>query len=269
MKKVIVTPGFRKRYLEILHNQLQYVKNEFDEWVIWVNTTAKEDIDYMVYLKNNFNYIKLQYAEIPINGTASLPHYWRKCVDLDSIYLRLDEDIVYVHPNSLTKLYNKRLENEQPFLMYGNIVNNAIHDFLYQKHGIIKPEPVFSYNYADSTGIHSSDFIKYLHELFLESYRNGTLDKFLIPDWELSHFERCSINVFSCTGKDFSTFGGNVAGGEEAWLSCVKPQSVNRPNMIYGDTLFVHFAFYTQRVFLETSTNLLQQYKELSEKLIK
>lgn len=269
MKKVIVTPGFRKRYLEILHNHLQYVKNEFDEWIIWVNTNAKEDVEYMKFLENNFKYIKLQHSEIPINGTASLPDYWRKCIDIDAVYIRLDEDIVYVHPNSLTKLYNFRLENNTPFLIYGNIVNNAIINFIYQKNSIINKTPLLTYNYADTFGIHDSEFVKKLHELFLDSYYTNTLDKFKIENWELSNFERCSINAFACTGKEFRMFGGVVAGSEEAWLSCVKPKVINRPNLIYGDTLFVHFAFYTQRVFLETKTNLLQQYKELSEKLIK
>lgn len=269
MKKIIVTPSFRKRYLEILHNHLYYLKNEFDEWIIWVNTNNNEDVNYMKFLEKNFKYIKLQYAEIPINGFHSLWHYWKKCIDSDAIYVRLDEDIVYIEPNSITKLCEYRIENEQPFLLYGNIINNALIGFIHQKNGIINSKFNLTYNCLCPIGWQSTEYVKYIHELFLESYNNKTLDKFKIPDWELSNYERCSINAFACLGKEFEKFGGNVGIGEEVWLSCVRPKEINKPNLIYGDAIFVHFAFHIQRPYLENNTNLLQQYKELSENLIK
>jgi hypothetical protein len=276
MKKNIVTPGFRKKYLEILHNNLIKVKNEFDEWIIWANTDNKVDMEYMKFLEKKFNYIKLQHSEIKIGSIPfglSLSHYWKKCVDIDTVYIRLDEDIVYIHPGSITNLYNSRIKNKTPFLVFGNIINNGIINFLYQKYNIIKNEPTVTYNCLDKISTHDFKFVEYLHSEFFKNYNNNNLDKFIIPDWQLSNFDRFSIGVFAAFGEELNKFGGVVDDsddiGEEYWLSNTKPKQLNQPNIICGDTLFVHFAFHTQRNKLESNTNLLQQYKELSEKLIK
>ena len=85
-------------------------------------------------------------------------------------------------------------------------------------------------------------------------------------NWILNVYERCSINVISWTGADFKKFDGVVDSDEENFLSTEKPKVLKRPNMIIGDTLFVHYSFYTQREFLD-STDILLRYKELSESI--
>lgn len=38
MKRIIVTPAGRKRYMEILSSHLDKQRSDFDEWHIWQNT---------------------------------------------------------------------------------------------------------------------------------------------------------------------------------------------------------------------------------------
>ena len=46
MKRVIVTPAGRRRYLEVLSAHLAAQRSSFDEWHLWLNTTNQEDVDY-------------------------------------------------------------------------------------------------------------------------------------------------------------------------------------------------------------------------------
>lgn len=44
MKRIVIIPAGRKRYLEILLNYLKFYKDEYDRLDIWLNTNNKEDI---------------------------------------------------------------------------------------------------------------------------------------------------------------------------------------------------------------------------------
>lgn len=266
MKKIIVTPAGRKRYLEILHLNLHKCKDEFDKWVIWVNTTNHEDIEFIETLNKNYDYIELQYSEIPIdpNGshTATICGFFKKCVDEDSVYLRLDDDVVYIHKNSIKDLFEFRIFNEHYFLVFGNILNNAIITNLYQKKGIITHLPSVNYDCLDENGWKNPNFSLALHNYFFLKKSENKIEDFFIHNHELSDFERCSINCISWLGKKFKEFNGEVGVSEETWLSSDKPKELNLPNIIFGKSLFNHYAFAPQRTFLDT-TNVLETYKNI------
>jgi hypothetical protein len=46
MKRVIVTPAGRRRYMSLLAGHLLKQRSSYDEWHIWLNTTDKEDIEF-------------------------------------------------------------------------------------------------------------------------------------------------------------------------------------------------------------------------------
>jgi hypothetical protein len=58
-------------------------------------------------------------------------------------------------------------------------------------------------------------------------------------------------------------FNGIVGLHEEIWLSTDKPKELSAPNIIFGNSLFVHYAFAPQRQFLE-STDILEKYKNIT-----
>ncbi len=266
MKKIIVTPAGRKRYLEILHKNINKCRDEFDEWRIWVNTDNKDDIDYIETLSKNNDYIKLDYLDIPIdpNGshTATICKFFKKCTDVDSAYLRIDDDVVYIESGSIRDIFNFRIDHPEYFLVFGNILNNAIVTNLYQEKGIIKNFPHVSYNCEDPNGWESGEFAIDLHNFFLDKYNKKEIKDLFMENWVLSNFERCSINSISWLGKTFSSFGGIVGDAEEIWLSSDQPKNLNMPNVIFGKSLFVHYAFSPQRQRLET-TNILERYSKI------
>jgi hypothetical protein len=264
MKRIIVTPAGRKEYLELLYKNLDKNKDEFDEWSIWVNTDNQNDIDYIEFLVKNNDYITSRYLSIPIdpNGshTATICKFFEYCTDENSVYLRLDDDIVYIEKESIRKLFDFRLANENYFLVYGNILNNAIITHLYQQKGVCTNLPTVSYNCEDEYGWRNGHFAHSLHNVFFEKLSNGTLGDFKIDNWELKNFERCSINAISWLGSSFKKFNGEVGQSEETWLSTDKPRELNKTNIIFGDGLFVHYAFHPQRQFLQLTDTLTKYF---------
>jgi hypothetical protein len=263
MRKIIVTPAGRKRYLEVLLSHLKKVRNEFDEWILWVNTTNEDDISYIEQIECENDFIKIQRSKINPNGNSTICHFFKECIDENSVYIRLDDDIVYVEPNSISKIFEFRINNPQYFLVYGNIINNAITSHLYQKKGILNNDLVFGYNCLDKNGWDNPAAAELIHNKFFELYEENKTDEFLIDNHVFNNYERCSINVISWLGKEFKKFNGDVDKEEEQWLSSDKPREIQIPNIIFGDSLFVHYSFFTQRSYLD-NTNILERYKKLS-----
>jgi len=263
MKRILVTPAGRKKYLEILFNHLKNLKNEFDEWTLWVNTENTDDIQYMEKLESENEFIKLQRTKIGVKGNETIFHFFKECVDENSVYIRLDDDIVYVKPNSLNNLFDFRINNPNYFLVYGNIVNNAILSHLHQKRGTLTNEVKFGYHCADHNGWNNPIAAESIHRKFFELNKNNHLTDFSINNCILKDYERCSINVISWIGSEFKKFDGNVGIDEENWLSCDKPSELQMPNIIFGECLFVHYAFFTQRKHID-NTDILESYKHIS-----
>jgi len=52
---------------------------------------------------------------------------------------------------------------------------------------------------------------------------------------------------------------GIIPGDDEEFLSCLYPVKIGRSNCVNGDTIVSHFAFYTQREYLDKK-NILDRY---------
>lgn len=267
MKKILTTPAGRKRYLELLYNHLKNQKDEFDIWILWMNTNNQEDLEYMKKLSDENEWIKLQPSKMDNFTSLNIFHFFHEAIDEDTVYIRLDDDIVYIHPNSLTKLFNFRISNPEYFLVYGNILNNGITSHIHQRRCILPIYPKLGYHCTDENGWNNPNVTETIHNEFFNAYNNNNINKFYIDNWVLNYYERCSINVISWLGKTFKEFDGQVGTDEEQWLSVDKPSQIKKPNIIFGDGLFVHYAFYTQRGYID-STDILNKYKKISENYV-
>jgi hypothetical protein len=105
------------------------------------------------------------------------------------------------------------------------------------------------------------------HEL-LSKIINGQVDDLFIKDRIFNQYERVSINCICWRGCDFASFEGRVGPDEEAWLASDKPKEMQRPNALCGNAVVAHFAFCTQRHYLENETNDLMSYKYIAPKLV-
>lgn len=265
-KIVIVTPAGRKRYLEFLIPQILKLRPIVDEYVLFVNTREQEDIQYMISQEAQYrDFIKLRYLDGPKPHLgAAIAWFLKECIDEKTIYLRLDDDIIYMdHIEYFKEFLDFRIEHPEYFLVYLNVLNNGFISYIHQRLGNIgTKEGIVKSDASDKVGWDSPTFAKYLHEDILT---NG-IEKFRFnKPWILYENELVSVNAICWFGSEYAKFNGLVDPNEELWQSVTKPQQLKRYNCIYGNCICIHFAFWTQRKLLDT-TDILEQYRNILPK---
>jgi hypothetical protein len=292
MKKIIVTAAGRRQYLSILTKYLVYYHNlgEFDEWHLWHNTEVKSDVDYIYELEKTYGFIKVIpfpdretiqrtcFCDGPIyeaNGLLCYAHtikyfYTVDGVDENTIYLKLDDDIVFIKKESIKKMFEYRLENLDNFLICGNIVNNGVMDHIHQQMGVL-PKILGEVNLDafDKLGVWTPQFAEFVHNNFFEKYNKYLLDEYNFDTFLLKDYTHFGIQAVSWFGKDFKSFGGMIPKDihDEQYLSTIRPKEENRPLIILGNNLFCHYAMWPQRNYLNI-TNVLFNYEEISNQYL-
>jgi len=261
----IVTPAGRKRYLEILYEHLKIQKEDFDTWQLWCNTTNIEDIEYMKLLEKENSWIKVIESKVTIDGNNSIPHFFEYTKNEDTVYIRLDDDIVYLSPKFIKKLKTLRLENPEPLFIYPNIINNAIISHIHYRNEIINYPFFPGYACMDTIGWKDPVFCEKIHETFLNSLNNNKLDIWTksFNKWTLNHYERVSINCICWFGSVMKNNIKQIIPDEEDYISCQLPKMFNKYNVIFSEPICSHYAFFTQREYIDTRTKILDKYKKL------
>jgi hypothetical protein len=224
-----------------------------DEYRLWANTTDVEDLKYLDDVATN------QYPGFVVVETQSNSSIYPSCVEKDTVYVRFDDDVVLIDsPSAFVDLVRFRIANPQYFLVYGNIMNNAIVSHIHQSLGNLNLDAgVAEYDCADEMGWKNPRFAANVHLQVLD----GPLSRFHIDTWNLPDHERVSINCISWLGSDFAEFGGVVGSDEEQWLSVDRPKESQTTNCIFGGFVCVHYASDTQRDYLD-KTDILKLYRE-------
>lgn len=269
MRVVVVTPAGRARYLALLAKHLAAQKVDFDEWHLWLNANDPEDLRYCHRLAEEHEWIKAVPCPVPVPSYScmTIHHFFPACADPDTLYLRLDDDIVYLEPGFVAKMVQARLAHPDHFLVYANVINNAVITHLHQRNKRFAYPRSVGYACMDEVGWNDPRCAEALHRAFLKSVHEGRLDDWhaSFGAWDCIHHERVSINAICWLGRQFAEFEGRVGAEEEQWLSVDKPSATGRTNLIYGGAICVHFAFYTQRAHLD-DTDLLAAYEALADK---
>ena len=257
--------------MKILVPYILLARDVVDQYQLWLNTTDEEDIAYLRNLAAAYpDFIVLVEPDPNIEFNPqmmgySIYQFFKNCITPGTVYIRLDDDIVFAEEGAIRRLAQFRIDKPQYFLVYGNIVNNAITTHIHQRMGLIdQANGTAGYHCTDEVGWRDSAFAEYTHRWFFHHYQEGQVGKYKFPRWELNVFERMSINVISWLGEEFAAFNGEVGVDEEWWLSQVKPQEMNKASCICGDAVFSHYAFFCQREHLE-STNVLDVYRQICE----
>lgn len=271
MRRVVVTPAGRERYLSLLcaHVESAHRAGHIDEWHLWLNTHVPSDVAYIRGLPPRLgDWVRVVEADAPVREVSSenICHFFRHAADPGCVYVRLDDDVVYVEPGFFQAIVAFRLANPEPFLVYGNIINNAVVSHLHQRNGRFRYDRLGGYACMDPTGWGDPLYAEAVHRAFLEDVRRGRADRWRrsFAEWHCLDNERVSINCIAWLGGTFREFGGQVGRDEEQWLATEKPRALGPAahNVIFGGALVAHFAFFTQREHLD-ATDLLEQYRAL------
>lgn len=256
MRRVIVTPAGRKKFLSILLNHLLGNRDQFDEWILWANTKNEKDLAYIRSLSKRYDFITHIDLDVPHAGNFSISSFFKHAKDSDSIYLRLDDDICFIHDNAINKIFEYRIANQNPFLIYGNIVNNGVINHIHQKCGrYYLGGRTNMYDALEYVKTDTSDIAVQTHKIFIEKIKSGTIGDIMFDHkWIFTDYERVSINAICWFGRDFEyvcNLDGLYDYDEEDVLSRMVPKALGRPNEICGNAIFSHFSFNPQLEYIE------------------
>jgi hypothetical protein len=189
--------------------------------------------------------------------------FYKRCCDPDSVYIRFDDDIVAMSDlESFKEFIKYRIEHPEYFLVYANILNNALTSYLHQRNGLFETDKgICWYECIDRIGWKSGAFAESLHSTILA---NPDWNLYKMKNWNLFHYERMSVNAVSWLGEEFAKFVGDVQKDEEEFISCIRPREVQKKNIIFGGFVCVHYAFYTQRPHLDKTPSILKSYAKLA-----
>jgi len=262
-KIVVVTPAGRKRYLEILS---KYILKDasIDEWHLWDNCRENSDREYINELSEHNNKIKV-IKETNTDGTnRSVNKFYKYARDVDTFYIKIDDDIVYLPENFSYSLYSKALKEKEKYSWWSPmVINNAICTYLLNAKNIISTNVNLTAQASCPMAWKSPQFAEALHNLFIESLNSSGFMKWRINNSFELFLQRFSINTIGFWG-DFSRKLGDkfcpLNIDDEEYISAKLPILTNRPGRLIGDILVAHFSFYTQEAFLLSRTNILQTY---------
>lgn len=268
---VVVTPAGRERYLKVLMPYVLREKEIIDKYRFWVNTNNTEDIKYIKQqVDSDPEFFEAEYLDDPKpdwkgnRRVRLICQFFKNCIEPNTVYVRLDDDICWMMPGALKALIDYRIDNPEYFLVYPGIFNNGYTAEIHSTLGLTKfPSNSFrKWQRESKWGILH-------HEKLLESIENNDIQKWLFESVVIKDYAQAPINCISWLGEEFAKFGGIVADEncdylEEVWLTKIKPRQINKYNCMYGGSLMAHFAFNTQREHFETHTNLLESYEVLS-----
>lgn len=278
---VVCIPAGRYRYLRVLLPYLLAERNAeiVDRIEVWVNTDVKSDIEYFYRMQATFPKIKCVPNPGPLDKAlydAQRDHwqfndgiyrFYRPCVEDNTIYVKIDDDICYVHDDFFKNMLKAVLEREQTnYACVANVFNIPYVTKVLQDNGTIGD--ALGHSTADArcpVACTNGEFAAYIHGQFLDIAEKGDPKSLYFS----SHFlmGRQRVGTMAWTGKSFQQFNGNVGPRDEVELTTKIPESLMKPLWLVGDAVVCHFAFSHQRAVLEDQTDILQRYLDLSVRL--
>jgi hypothetical protein len=178
----------------------------------------------------------------------------------DSLFLKCDDDIVYLDIEKLDAFIQFRKANPNYFVISANVVNNGVCAYFQQQAGSI-PEAVGAFERPPGgfggTLWQSPQMATKLHQYFLNKEDKHMPLAEKVIDWD----ERQSINFIAWLGKDLLHMALPKCDDEYA-LTVDLPTFLNRPTAIFSDFVVSHLSFGPQERGLDVEP-LIAAYEEL------
>lgn len=281
-KKVIAwTPYGRERTVSIL---AEYMKRDkargiIDEWWLCANTDPDQVDDiaygYTLAVQNPWIGWMTRDENLPtlFPKQRNTGYFYRQMIDPDAVYVRFDDDIVYVAPDAIERIVRHRIETQVGVASFGLIWNNAICSYYLQKHGVVPEEfGVIERPYCmDGVGWADGMFAVRMHEMLLGVLERGDdVEKLsLYQDVALEVGQQFSVSFFASLGSMYASLpkpGVLEPHEEESWHTVHEPRRLQQPNIIVGNALVSHYTFFPQQRVVN-GTNILDRYRQLAEAL--
>lgn len=230
MKRVIVTPVTQAKLAQLLCAYLADQKQAFDEWHLWINTEDAKELEGIASLASSCDWITCVAPEgsNPQAGRLNLWRFHAGCTEAGSAYLRLDEDIVWLHPAFVQTLFEFR-ESSPAFLVHANVVNNAFLARVHERLGLV----------PSAASVSAAAFAEAAHSRVLAGIEAGDTGDWTFARWRLWQGEAVPLDAVAWLGAEFQAFEGRVPMDYEAWLCGERPARIGKENVVCGRALCV------------------------------
>lgn len=262
-----VTPAGRAKHMAILK---KYIYREMrsgliDHWQLWKNTGVPEDVAYLESMVVENDQVELVDIGVHEYNPYNIQKFYNYTTDENTIYLRFDDDIVWMDETAIEALVKTRLEHPEAFVVSANIVNNTLIGWIHQSIGVSDTAfGTLSFQRLDEVGWRNPEYAEYMHTNFIRKYGEEELNQYMFPFWKLIGYNAFSISCFAYFGFDLQPIDNP---DEELWISEIRPRAMNRPCLIDGTALVVHYGYHTQRALLDQKPYILDFYRDLCEKV--
>ncbi|KAI1273227.1 hypothetical protein F5Y07DRAFT_261162 [Xylaria sp. FL0933] len=179
--KALVFYG-RKRTVDFLDCYLQQNLalngGYLDEIWFMVHTDIDEDLAYLNELVQ-----KRKRYKIVMPGECQGSNYacmWDPVVEDNTIYVKIDDDIVFIHPDTIPQLVSTRIAEPHPFAVSANLINSPLTGFKHYDAGAIHPflpDPNSKPSHLAAQLWRPSDFKRCPKKLIPKINENGTISK--------------------------------------------------------------------------------------------
>lgn len=277
-KVKICTPAGRKKYLEVLKPLIYRKMKEglIEEWQLWLNTVDEDDIKYLYSMEKENPKVKVYTIDEEITPTWETYNalqtykFFKYAHDDDTIYIRLDDDIVWIEEGAIEKICRARINAPKAYMITPNIINSTLCTSFHQEIGALdesagkvkrytKEDPDWAY--LDSFNYSDSDLIDHIHATFKKRYEEGSTSAYYLPNISYDEYQRFSICCVAWWGKDHIEIGYI----EEPQIAYQIPKELERPNFFVGDALLLHYAYHTQRKHLTEQGDIpLEFYRKIN-----
>lgn len=273
------TPYGRATTVSILAKYMErdHAAGVVDEWILYMNLDEEQQADdrsYAEQLAAEHEWVRMveRPQRHPGPKQRSTGYAYREFVDPDTVYVRFDDDVVYVHPDTVAALVRKKIEMQPSMCVFPIIWNNALSTWFLQAAGVVPMEWGQVSPYCmDPMGWANGPFAVRMHEKLIGHIEAGTVeDCYLYQDMPLKLGDQFSVSCFASAGADYAaleTPGVLVPDEEEHWHTVHRPRVTGQPNILAGNALVSHWSFFPQRPFLANS-GLLERYRTLAKESI-
>jgi hypothetical protein len=276
-KIIAFTPSGRQRYMDILWKiiEREHAAGNIDEWVLFNNAYTEADDRHTRAFADRGDWIKVLSDDMPVKArnSPSIHRFYSHLTDPNCIYVRIDDDIVYVDADAIPLLVRHKIANPDLFLVFPTIVNNTRMSYWLQESGVIPRDwGNLTDVFLEPTAWRSAAFDAKLQRKALAAIRatGGLRDEFTMPD-RITHGRssdgmpnnHISVNSFVIEGRDMVDC--RVPWDEEGYLSDKRPAELKRFNGVKGNAVVVHFAYHPQTAEME-ATGMLAEYSAIAHK---
>ena len=231
---VITTPVHSKLLLSKLFACLESQRSCFNEWHLWINTQDQDTLNYCRYLSSNYHWIREIHREWGMHiGSQRICKFFNYTNDPNTIYIKINDSIVWLEHDFISKLVNFRKKHKDYLLVYPNVVNSGICDYIHSRLGATHHDLQYSSDCLDG-----KDSIR--KHILLNFVQTREQPQWKFSLWILRNHEIISTDCVCWYGDEWVK---SVDINVDDWINVYVPTMKSKVNCIYGYALCCNFKF--------------------------